>query len=438
MNSSQHSDGRSSQAVLGRVATLMTGSILSQLLVLGTTPLLTRLFSPEAFGELGVFTAFGSVLGILVLGCYDRAVLLAKDRYEAARLVWLCLLVVISVSSLFALLLFTLSLFALDGGSTLSPTLRLVVANWFGIVVLAAAIGGFQTLSSWLIYSRQFRSLAGFRFLQSAAQVAMQVSAGFMAAGSLGLMLGLAGGWALASVSMVLHGLGQGGFRLPRADQNRVSLRGLLHRYRDFPRYAMPAELGNALASYLPLIFIGLYFGSADVGYFLITQKAVAAPSAFVGNAIRDVFREQAAAEFRMFGSCRASFLRALRLLVAIGIAPTVVLIFAAPAIFGLVFGEAWRAAGEMVQIMAPMIFMSFLVHPLSQMFNIGERQVLDFALQVALLVSTSVALALGGMFDSLQIALVAMSAVYSIVYGLRIWFSYRIALGAQAPRTAD
>ena len=54
------------------VALLVTGSAFGQLLVLVASPLLTRLYSPDDFGVLGVFSA--------LLGLFGTAVCL---RYES-------------------------------------------------------------------------------------------------------------------------------------------------------------------------------------------------------------------------------------------------------------------------------------------------------------------------------------------------------------------
>ncbi len=62
-------------------------------------------------------------------------------------------------------------------------------------------------------------------------------------------------------------------------------------------------------------------------------------------------------------------------------------ILFAGPTLFALVFGEAWRAAGEIVQLLVPLYLVRFVVTPVSQTLNILGRQKLH-------LVSSSVDMA--------------------------------------------
>ena len=79
----------------------MTGSGFGQLLVLVASPLLTRLYTPEDFGVLGVFSALLMMFGIAVSLRYELAIPLAEDDARMVNLLALSLVLALLVSSLF-------------------------------------------------------------------------------------------------------------------------------------------------------------------------------------------------------------------------------------------------------------------------------------------------------------------------------------------------
>ena len=106
------------------------------------------------------------------------------------------------------------------------------------------------------------------------------------------------------------------------------------------------------------------------------------------------------------------------------------ILAIAAPPLFALVFGEKWRVSGEYAQLLAPMFFFRFVASPLSYVLFIAEKQQLDLALQVVLLISSGVSLSVGLAFGSIKIALAAFSIAYSVLYIAYLMVSYRLAKG--------
>lgn len=68
---------------------LVGGNAFAQIIAFAATPVLTRLYTPEDFGQFSFFSAVASVIAILATGRYEFAILLS-DSMEKTR----CLLVV--------------------------------------------------------------------------------------------------------------------------------------------------------------------------------------------------------------------------------------------------------------------------------------------------------------------------------------------------------
>ena len=80
------------------VAVSVTGTAFGQIIVLAASPLLTRLYTPEDFGILGVFSALLGILGIAVCLRYELAIPLAEDDCDVVNLLALSLIVTLLVS----------------------------------------------------------------------------------------------------------------------------------------------------------------------------------------------------------------------------------------------------------------------------------------------------------------------------------------------------
>jgi lipopolysaccharide exporter len=82
------------------VLKLVTGTTFAQVVTILASPLLTRLYGPEAFGFLALFTSITSIIGVVACMRYELAIMLPKTDEEAANLLGLCLLCVAVVSGL--------------------------------------------------------------------------------------------------------------------------------------------------------------------------------------------------------------------------------------------------------------------------------------------------------------------------------------------------
>ncbi|MFC6592942.1 hypothetical protein ACFP81_14350 [Deinococcus lacus] len=74
-----------------RVSTLMGGTLAGQLAVLAVTPLLTRLYSPEAFNDFGLYMALSGIFSVLATLRLEAAVPLAHTDTDALGLTRLAL-----------------------------------------------------------------------------------------------------------------------------------------------------------------------------------------------------------------------------------------------------------------------------------------------------------------------------------------------------------
>ena len=70
---------------LKNVSTLAFGTLISQGLVVASSPLLTRIFSVEAFGILSVFTSITVFFAVVSTGRYELAIGLPEKDKDALK-----------------------------------------------------------------------------------------------------------------------------------------------------------------------------------------------------------------------------------------------------------------------------------------------------------------------------------------------------------------
>ena len=263
-----------------RVLTLASGTVGAQVLALATTPILTRLYLPEAFGLFGAYLAVVLILSVVANGGYELAIMLPKTEREANLLVLLCVGIAVG-----------LALLTLLVGLGLSPDwlsrANLVELNgWHLLLPLSLLIKGInQPLLTMLNRYRDYRTLSVSQIAKTLAQVILSLVLGWWGAGFEGLLIGFLCGQIAGLVVLLTR-------YVPLVQQTGWSFSGLgqlCRRYADFPVFAVLSNWLNTAAKQLPAILLpGMYAdGKAAAGHFAQTQKLLALPIAMLGGSGR-------------------------------------------------------------------------------------------------------------------------------------------------------
>ena len=98
---------------------------------------------------------------------------------------------------------------------------------------------------------------------------------------------------------------------------------------------------------------------------------------------------------------------------------------------FAAVFGEAWRPAGELAQILAPLCFLNFIASPLSYVFFVAGKQKVDLVWQVALFLTTLCAFVAPG---TLHHNVLWYACGYSLLYLVYLHLSWQVSQNRMVP----
>ena len=123
---------------------LFTGTGFSQVIPILVAPILTRLYTPEEFGLLALFTSTGLFMGNIATMQYDSAIMLPKRDKDAINIMALSMLsvTVMTILTLFIVVVFNGSLTKLMGSEKMS--------FWLYLIPLSVFLTGlFRTLNIW-------------------------------------------------------------------------------------------------------------------------------------------------------------------------------------------------------------------------------------------------------------------------------------------------
>ncbi|MGV7207289.1 lipopolysaccharide biosynthesis protein, partial [Oxalobacteraceae bacterium A2-2] len=160
-------------------------------------------------------------------------------------------------------------------------------------------------------------------------------------------------------------------------------------------------------------------------GLLALTQRVLGAPVGLLAASVLEVFKRESVQQYREYGHCRPAYRQALRALLLLGFPPLLLLLAAAPALFGWVFGPQWREGGELARLLAPLYYLNFVAGPLSYVFYIAGQQRAELLWQVALFAMTA-AVFLAPL--TLRQAVLAYAAGYALLYLRYLQLSYRYA----------
>lgn len=405
-------------------------ALFAQGIGLAVSPISSRLFSQAEFGQFGLFFGLANVLStVAVLGWAD-AILAPSDDDEAKALLAVGLWCVLIASPVVAAATGALIHWRLFGYGALP---------WWSAVLMAAevvAIGVVMLLQMWIIRMRRFRALAHGHAVLGTIRSIGQVVAGVLRSGFLGL--GLSEVLSRAAVGLVLTHASIEDLRVARSlSVSRVSQ--VAWKYRHFPMFRTPSTFANNVGSAMPAALVTMAYGVSSAGLYMLMSTVIVAPSGLVQKAVGDVFLGHFAERFRKDPDAARRFLLGVALTLAtLSIIPAVLLWEWGPSIFGVLFGENWRAAGRLAGTMAPLLMADFAIGPLGGTLNVANRPESKLVFDVVRLSGFAAAYLLatrsGAPLESMVQSFAIFGVVAYVVYGTLIYLGTRYPRAQRSP----
>jgi lipopolysaccharide exporter len=394
-------------------------SALGQGALILASPILARLYTPEAFGLLAVYAGLISVLLAVSSLRFDMAIPIASDAEEAIYLLLLGVLIAFgfSVILMLVVVLWGEQLASFFGARGLTPFLWLLPVALFVASVSQAA-------SSWAVYQRTFNALGRMRAIQGLAQAMSQAVLGALRVGPVGLIIGDLAGRAVGT-ELLFRPL------VAAVRSTRIDLATMRLHARErwgFARVMTVASLLNGLALQVPFLLIPVLFDLESAGRFYLAYRMLILPASLVAAGVSQVFFGEASSRRGDPQRLHDLALNAAISLLVFAIPTYTLVAVAGSDMIELLFGPQWTTSGLFVQIMAPSLILWSVASPISALLLVGQRERESLLFTSVELVLKAGSLMVGAAAHSLLVGIVALSATTILLNIGALWRILRVA----------
>lgn len=404
-------------------------NILVQILI---TPIITRIYGPEAYGTYSIFNALATNIAMIATLRFTQALLLPTQERDFHILMRVTL-----VSALV-----TTSITFLGFYFAAAPLLKWLGAEklieyYFLIPVMVLLIALNQIFGQWQYRLDKFKksvaidtgTLIGVRiFNLSYGVLATRNTIGLLLGDMLGKTVGLFFSWRLIIKDQIQYLFSSVSWH---------DFWRLVKEYQHYPIYNLPGVWATLFSEQLVVFFVSSHYGVSTLGVLSLAVSMLDLPKRLFAYTVTSVFFKKAVEVYKSsLEELQTLVLRVLYGLLAACILPYGLVTAFGEELFTFVFGQDWLLSGKLAQYIAIYCVFELLYISLDSVYYVLRKERRLFVFQIATFV-----LRFSVMFVSVQFSLpleecililtVANSALYLshlgyILHLLRLkWFKH-------------
>ncbi len=325
------------------ILTLSSGTAMASILTLAMTPILTRFYSPEAFGKGEMLNLLSALMALLLSLRLDAALIFKRTEEEASRL-FSGILTLGCFGTCFFLILAGIS--ALNSDKSIYLILPL---SAFSIMTYESLI--------WLLNrNSEYKFIAQTKILFALSINGMKILLALFLNDERGLVLGAFTGQALVTLPLLFYFIQRRNLKL-RIDPRLII--SSITENKDLPQKNLPILLVNQGKDLLLNAVILKTMGPGVLGMVVLALKLLKTPVIFLGNSISNIIYRKLS-EDESVDEQKATYLYFFYVSLIIAgcfIAGSIL----APYAIRPLFGERWEAAGTYIRILAPVYFLTLV-----------------------------------------------------------------------------
>ena len=357
-----------------RIIGLVGGSVLGQLMTVLSSPILSRLYSAEDFGQFSLYLAFCNIVTPAASLGLSWAIQRQSSLADAYGIFEIGL-----ISTLFNSLIFSFLFFAITGQDIFGFG---AISAWYAFIVfisiLATSIFALSRMMS--IKMQDFKTITKVTIIRNFYRSVVQVAGGLISIGPLFLIVGEAIGRSMGNWQMIRP------LRKELFRNFSVSYyRRLLKENKNYPLFVVPSDLINVAATMLPLIFINHFYGTALAGMYGLVTRTIDLPVNVIGANVADVLYERVSRELNRSVTIVLQSTCALLLICIPGV---LLAYFFGVELFSVIFGDEWSRSGQVLTLLLPTVVCQFCISPSTRVLHLIYKErfklIYDFTALVA------------------------------------------------------
>lgn len=398
------------------IVLLTSGTALSQILNMFFSPMITRLYTPDEYGVLSIYIAVLSTLSFIGTLNYDMGIPIAEDDEKAINLL------VISIIALISSLTLLVTVFILSGPQLLNFLNANTLVNYIYLIPIGLFLKGIYSIFvQWAYRDKDFKTITHTKLTQTIFKNGTKLFFGVIVKGPIGLLIGHIVGECSGIFALAVKPIIKKKYLINKIKKSELI--SLAKTYKDFPLYTTPRRyLGDVTIS-MPIILLTTLHGSQVAGFYGLANTIIQMPMNLIGNSISDVYyAECAALKNSNPEGIQTLSNKLLKVLIIIGLIPLIILMLWGPSLFGLVYGAEWSEAGDYARILSISIFARFIFKPISNIFDIFEKQKFAFIINIFRIVLVFLVFGISmylnfSIYVTISFYSIAMAFVYFVQY---------------------
>lgn len=410
-----------SKVLFKNIILIVGGTSFAQLLTILVSPILTRIYPPDQYGILTVCNSLLILLSISISLDYQNAIPIADNSEDA------CQLTIISIGFLTVNSIILGAILLVFGNQILIYFNYEQLAGYKLYIVIGVFFLGLYNIFIQICYrEKEFKKITQTKCVQSILGNLLKVLLGIIKVGPSGLIIGTIVGQSAGVMKLrkIYKHISKEICFVP----NKEKSINLIRRYKKFPLYSAPNNYVFTATSQIPVLLLAMYYGNTVVGNFGMAYMVVGLPFSLIGSAIGQVFY----AEIASYGindikRMKIESIKILKKMIIIGLIPFLSILFFAPYIFVIAFGEVWRDAGKYTQILAISTYFNFLCYPIGRILEIISQQQVSLLFNSFRLLILIFSIFLSGINNiSAEDALTIFSFINALTYILLILIIFK------------
>ncbi|HHF3183929.1 hypothetical protein ACXP2N_14620 [Vibrio alginolyticus] len=369
--------------------------IIGGILPVSFSPLISRIYDPVSFSEIGKLMAYNALVIPLISMRLDNVLLKAEldHRSEFYN--------VISFSSINALVIFLILLIPYLYGAV-EYSLIVSVFSSLTVVILTSYV-------NFLTNKGEIKKIGFIKLFRPLFEVifSMMLSTFLIETGLL---------VSYFSSFLVIVGyflITERFFFWKKANDYFIFLKRNLY----FIKFELPSGLFVSLSN--NALFYGclLMYSDEVLGYVAFAMKYLNAPLGLLSSSITVLFRNNAVKEINSSGSSIYSFVKFFKLLLFLSLL-FIFILFNSDYIFPIIFGEEWYEAGRIASVVCFLFGIKIISTPLSSILYILDLAKLRFILQFSVFIASFLSISLAywfslGVYGYIYTHTIILSSIY-------------------------
>ncbi|EOD4371224.1 TPA: type 8 capsular polysaccharide synthesis protein Cap8K [Staphylococcus aureus] len=379
---------------------MILSSGIAQVILIITTPIITRLYSPTEFGEFTIFSNIAMILIPIINARYDLLIVNTKNDRSANILSQISFLISLLI------LLILIPIFAIS--AWLYPNF---ILDFIFIIIMLFLVSLTNIFTNYLNKERKYKVLSLINVFRAGSMALLQIIFGLLALGSLGLIIGFSlsyiAGITLGYKTFKKH------FNIVR---DKEETKALFLENKNQLVYSTPSILLNSLSFSVVVFFIGILYTNTEVGIYGMAIRVLGIPVTIISLGLSKIFMQQANDYYIEYGNFRNLLLKFSSILVIVSIILYVPLYLFSEELVNILLGHSWVDAITVIKIVIPLFVIRLIVSTVSLSVIVLQKQQLELILQALFLIGTTATFVISKMLNLTFLNFVFINTVVLIV----------------------